>query len=79
MRNLEKFWCNDHLEEVAGDCGRYFPGGKEACLEQAERILKNSFVFQEHWEMERTHEAVVLEIKSNGMRFRSGIRNGFMR
>ena len=26
MRNLEKFWCNDHLEEVAGDCGRYFPG-----------------------------------------------------
>ena len=38
MRNLEKFWCNDHLEEVAGDCGRYFPGGKEACLEQAERI-----------------------------------------
>ena len=59
MRNLEKFWCNDHLEEVAGDCGRYFPGGKEACLEQADRILKNSFVFQEHWEMERTHEAVV--------------------
>ena len=59
MRNLEKFWCNDHLEEVAGDCGRYFPGGKEACLEQAERNLKNSFVFQEHWEMERTHEAVV--------------------
>lgn len=46
MRNLEKFWCNDHLEEVAGDCGRYFPGGKEACLEQAERILKNSFVFR---------------------------------
>ena len=59
MRNLEKFWCNYNLEEVAGDCGRYFPGGKEACLEQAERILKNSFVFQEHWEMERTHEAVV--------------------
>lgn len=29
--------------------------------------------------MERTHEAVVLGIKLNGMRFRSGIRNGFMR
>lgn len=42
-----------------GIAGGIFPGGKEACLEQAERILKNSFVFQEHWEMERTHEAVV--------------------
>lgn len=61
MTKLEKFWCMDHLEETVEYCGIHFPGEKAACLEQADRILDNTFVFREHWEMERTHEPVVFE------------------
>lgn len=59
MKKLEKFWCSDRLQEAVRYCDQYFPREKEACLEQAERIVNNTFIFQEHWEMERTHEPVV--------------------
>lgn len=59
-----QFWCHSP-RQTAMLCGKLFPEGKAHVLSQAEAIYHNTFLFQEHWEMERTSEPVVFEKEIN--------------
>ena len=39
----------------------HFPEKCAQVLEQADKLCRNTFVFREHWEMERTHEEVTFQ------------------
>lgn len=55
---LEKFWFGKETAETAVYMKEHFPKECAHVLEQAEKICRNTFVFREHWEMERTNEEV---------------------
>lgn len=57
-----KFWI-ENPKEAAGKVKELFPDGAVNVQEQAEKICRNTFVFSDHWEMERTHEPVVFQEK----------------
>lgn len=58
MKTMERFWFAGQLEETTAYFREHFPEGCAQTIEQADRICRNTFVFREHWEMERTHEEV---------------------
>lgn len=58
MSVLENFWFGRQTKETAAYMRAYFPGECAHVLEQAEKICRNTFVFREHWEMERTNKEV---------------------
>lgn len=52
-----KIWCEDPFK-TAGRCKELFPERAAHAVGQGDRLLRNEFLFSDHWEMERTHEAV---------------------
>lgn len=52
-----KFWCEDP-GKAAQLCKELFPEDMKRAVSQAEAVCENSFLFSDHWEMERTHEPV---------------------
>lgn len=52
-----KFWI-ENPKAAAEKMKELFPEGVESIKAQAEKICQNTFVFSDHWEMERTHEPV---------------------
>lgn len=54
IQRLEKFWCGASVKEAARVCLAEYKTEADACMKQADRICENTFLFQEHWEMERT-------------------------
>ncbi len=57
-----KFWC-DNSKETALLCKSMFPEDVKETIEQAERICLNTFMFRDHWEMERTNIPVIFNEK----------------
>lgn len=52
-----RFWCDDP-SKAARLCKKMFPEDMKRAVSQAEAVCDNRFLFSDHWEMERTHEAV---------------------
>lgn len=51
------FWALD-AEKAATSCRQAFPSAVKETLQLADMICQHSFLFREHWEMERTHVPV---------------------
>jgi len=60
---LAHFWCANEFDELVSMITKVRAKEVEELLAQAEDLLKNSFVFREHWEMERTNQPVIFEDK----------------
>lgn len=55
---LERFWCGKDIEKATDLFKENFILGENELREQADLVCNNTFVFREHWEMERTNEPV---------------------
>jgi hypothetical protein len=53
-----KFWC-ESPDKAARLCKEMFPEEVRRTVSQADAVCENRFLFSDHWEMERTHEAVL--------------------
>lgn len=50
-----KFWCESEQLDTASELFQtQFPAGAAAVIAQADRVCDNTFLFSDHWEMERT-------------------------
>lgn len=58
MRERNRFWFGRESEATVECFRKEYPQACTHVLKQAELICQNTFVFREHWEMERTNEPV---------------------
>ncbi|MDE6973502.1 MAG: hypothetical protein K2P38_10440, partial [Lachnospiraceae bacterium] len=58
MDRLNNFWFAAQAETTINHWKTHYPDSCAHVMAQASNICQNTFVFREHWEMERTNEAV---------------------
>ena len=63
MKLSEKFWFAGELDSTIAYWKTHYPDSCAHVLEQANNICRNTFLFREHWEMERTNKSVVFPEK----------------
>ena len=63
MKLSEKFWFAGELDSTIAYWKTHYPDSCAHVLEQAKNICRNTFLFREHWEMERTNKSVVFPEK----------------
>lgn len=57
-----KFWCESEQLDAASELfSTRFPANAATVLAQANRVCENTFLFSDHWEMERTQVPVQFE------------------
>ncbi|ABX43379.1 alginate lyase family protein [Lachnoclostridium phytofermentans] len=55
---LQKFWCGNNVNKAAEFFKDNYSLSEKELIEQANLVCDNTFVFREHWEMERTNQPV---------------------
>lgn len=60
MKDISNIWCGDG-RAAAALCKEKFPQAAQKTIARANDICENSFIFRDHWEMEKTREPVKFE------------------
>lgn len=61
IANDTRFYWGNSIDRIVPLCLDNYKDEAESCIRQADLICENTFVFREHWEMERTHVPYTFE------------------